>query len=160
VGVALKRARDAALRRSEPCTRPTLPAKPGETCTQPGRPQVPFVPIRDHCKDPASAAGGDSPSPIPVVFGINFRAAGCADLGTLYTSPPFSHTPTCMRPVHFEASLWIALVRNMSMRPRNNGPLRIRPTQLGIEQQGRLPLHPASLPRTLRRFAFALWPQH
>src|ERR1700693_3063262 len=88
------------------------------------------------------------------------KAAGYADLGTLYTSAPFSHTPTCMRPVHFEASLWIALVRNMSMRPRNNGPLRIRPTQLGIEQQGRLPLHPASLPRTLRRFAFALWPQH
>jgi hypothetical protein len=93
-------------------------------------------------------------------IGINFRAAGYADLGTPYTSAPFSHTPTCMRPVHFEASLWIALVRNMSMRPRNNGPLRIRPTQLGIEQQGRLPLHPASLPRTLRRFAFALWPQH
>ena len=93
-------------------------------------------------------------------IGINFRAAGYADLGTLYTSAPFPHTPTCMRPVHFEASLWIALVRNTSMRPGNNGPLRIRPMQLGTEQQGRLSLHPASLPRTLRRFAFALWPRH
>jgi len=92
-------------------------------------------------------------------IGVNFTAAGYVDLGTLYTSAPFSHNPTCMRPVHFEASLWIALVRNMSMRPGNNGPLRIRPTQLGTELQGRLSLHPASLPRTLRRFAFALWLQ-
>jgi hypothetical protein len=97
---------------------------------------------------------------LPPISPINFKAAGCADLGTPYTSAPFPHTPTCMRPVHFEASLWIALVRNMSMHPGNNGPLRTRPTQLGTEQQGRLSLHPASLPRTLRRFAFALWPPH
>src|SRR6266849_455315 len=94
----------------------------------------------------------------PAQAGREFRAAGYGDPGILYTSASFSHTPTCMRAVHFEASLWIALVGNMSMRPGNNGPLHIRPTQLGTEQQGRPSLHPASLPRTLRRFAFALWP--
>jgi len=50
-----------------------------------------------------------------------FRAAGYADPGTLYRSAPFPHTPTCMQPVHFEANLWIALVRNMSMRPGTMG---------------------------------------
>src|ERR1700687_514373 len=75
-------------------------------------------------------------------IGINFRAAGYADLGTPYTPAPFSHTPTCMQPVHFEASLWIVAFRNMSTPPRNNGPLRTRPPQLGTAQQGRLSLHP------------------
>src|SRR5882724_9782836 len=96
---------------------------------------------------------------LPITLRTEFRAAGYGDPGILYTSVPFSHTPTCMRIVHFEASLWIALVGNMSMRPGNNGPLRIRPTQLGTEQQVRLSLHLVSLPRTLLCFAFALWPQ-
>src|SRR6202043_3383172 len=76
---------------------------------------------------------------------INFRAAGgYADRGTLYSSQSLEHTPTCMRSVHFEASLWTALVRSMSMHPGRNELLHIPPTQLGTEQQGTRSVHPAS----------------
>ena len=89
-----------------------------------------------------------------------FRDQQSADQGTLCTSATFAHIPRCTRLVHFGVSLWTALVRSMSMRPGSNGPLHIRPTQLGTEQRGTQPVHPASLRQGLRRLVFSLQPPH